>query len=91
MAFWSPLLSWLHRLFTSSFLNYNSYIQVLSVIAAAVLSCFEHQDICVEPHPDAPILATSGFDHDIKLWLPTAEQPTDLDGLENVSFLDKIL
>ncbi|XP_015755627.1 PREDICTED: DDB1- and CUL4-associated factor 8-like protein 2 [Acropora digitifera] len=41
-------------------------------------------DICLEPHPQAPILATSGFDHDIKLWLPTAEHPTDLDGLENV-------
>ncbi|KAK2566700.1 DDB1- and CUL4-associated factor 8 [Acropora cervicornis] len=39
---------------------------------------------CLEPHPHAPFLATSGLDHDIKLWLPTAEQPTDLDGLENV-------
>ena len=72
---------------------YDTYIQVLRipVITEAVLSCFEHQDICLEPHPQAPILATSGFDHDIKLWLPTAEQPTDLDGLENVSFLNKIL
>ncbi|XP_074633662.1 DDB1- and CUL4-associated factor 8-like isoform X2 [Acropora palmata] len=40
-------------------------------------------DICLEPHPHAPVLATSGFDHNIKLWLPTAEQPTNLDGLES--------
>ncbi|KAK2566684.1 DDB1- and CUL4-associated factor 8 [Acropora cervicornis] len=48
-------------------------------------------DICLEPHPHAPVLATSGFDHNIKLWLPTAEQPTNLDGLESVSFLNIIL
>ncbi|XP_044180066.1 DDB1- and CUL4-associated factor 8-like, partial [Acropora millepora] len=41
-------------------------------------------DICLEPHPHAPVLATSGHDHNIKLWLPTAEQPTNLDGLESV-------
>ena len=40
---------------------------------------------CLEPHPNAPILATSGLDHDIKLWVPTAEEPTALDGLKNVS------
>jgi len=40
---------------------------------------------CLEPHPNAPVLATSGLDHDVKLWLPTAEEPTALDGLKNVS------
>ena len=40
---------------------------------------------CLEPHPSAPILATSGLDHDIKLWLPTGEEPTALDGLKKVS------
>ncbi|RMX60890.1 hypothetical protein pdam_00003491 [Pocillopora damicornis] len=39
---------------------------------------------CLEPHPFAPILATSGLDHDVKIWLPTAEEPTSLDGLKNV-------
>ena len=42
----------------------------------------------MEPHPHAPILATGGLDHNIKLWVPTAQQPTDLDGLINVSFLN---
>ncbi|XP_015755628.1 PREDICTED: DDB1- and CUL4-associated factor 8-like [Acropora digitifera] len=41
-------------------------------------------EVCVEPHPHAPVLATGGLDHNIKLWLPTAEQPTNLDGLESV-------
>lgn len=40
---------------------------------------------CLEPHPFAPILATSGLDHDVKIWLPTAEEPTSLDGLKKVS------
>ena len=43
-----------------------------------------YQVNCLEPHPTAPVLATSGLDHDIKLWVPTAEKPTSLDGLENV-------
>ncbi|XP_055629270.1 DDB1- and CUL4-associated factor 8 isoform X2 [Toxorhynchites rutilus septentrionalis] len=25
---------------------------------------------CLEPHPEYPILATSGLDHDIKIWVP---------------------
>ncbi|XP_067034508.1 DDB1- and CUL4-associated factor 8-like isoform X6 [Acropora muricata] len=41
-------------------------------------------DIRLEPHPHAAVLATSGHDYNIKLWLPTAEQPTNLDGLESV-------
>ncbi|XP_067674843.1 DDB1- and CUL4-associated factor 8-like [Haliotis asinina] len=35
----------------------------------------------LEPHPIAPILATSGLDHDVKVWAPTAEEPTRLKGL----------
>ena len=38
----------------------------------------------LEPHPHAPILATSGLDHDVKIWLPTAEEPTDRNGLKEV-------
>lgn len=54
----------------------------------AVLLC---QVNCLEPHPNAPVLATSGLDHDIKLWLPTAKEPTALDGLKNVSTMNKLL
>ncbi|XP_033757845.1 DDB1- and CUL4-associated factor 8-like [Pecten maximus] len=35
----------------------------------------------LEPHPFAPVLATSGLDHDVKVWAPTAEEPTQLDKL----------
>uniref|UniRef100_A0A7N8YNZ6 DDB1 and CUL4 associated factor 8 n=1 Tax=Mastacembelus armatus TaxID=205130 RepID=A0A7N8YNZ6_9TELE len=39
---------------------------------------------CLEPHPHLPGMATSGLDHDIKLWAPTAESPTTLKGLKEV-------
>ncbi|KAL4229253.1 DDB1- and CUL4-associated factor 8 [Mactra antiquata] len=38
----------------------------------------------LEPHPFAPVLATSGLDHDVKIWAPTAENPTDLKGLSKL-------
>lgn len=34
---------------------------------------------CLEPHPSAPILATSGLDHDIKIWMPTAQEPANIE------------
>ncbi|KAK6468545.1 DDB1- and CUL4-associated factor 8 [Huso huso] len=39
---------------------------------------------CLEPHPHLPVLATSGLDHDVKIWAPTAETPTGLRGLKEV-------
>lgn len=39
---------------------------------------------CLEPHPLLPCLATSGLDHDVKVWLPTRNEPTPLDGLKKV-------
>ena len=39
---------------------------------------------CLEPHPHLPGLATSGLDHNVKLWAPTAENPTGLKGLKEV-------
>ncbi|KAJ8397349.1 hypothetical protein AAFF_G00438980 [Aldrovandia affinis] len=39
---------------------------------------------CLEPHPHLPGLATSGLDHDVKLWAPTAETPTALKGLKEM-------
>ena len=32
----------------------------------------------LEPHPYYPYLAISGLDNDIKLFMPTADSPTDL-------------
>ncbi|XP_053511799.1 DDB1- and CUL4-associated factor 8-like [Artibeus jamaicensis] len=39
---------------------------------------------CLEPHPYLPVMATSGLDHDVKIWAPTAEDPTQLLGLKDV-------
>lgn len=38
----------------------------------------------MEPHPTSPILATSGLDDDVKIWIPTKEKdplmgPNNLD------------
>ncbi|XP_061461550.1 DDB1- and CUL4-associated factor 8 isoform X3 [Rhineura floridana] len=39
---------------------------------------------CLEPHPHLPVLATSGLDHDVKIWAPTDDVPTELTGLKEV-------
>ncbi|KAJ3286613.1 DDB1- and CUL4-associated factor 6 [Borealophlyctis nickersoniae] len=39
---------------------------------------------CVQPHPSIPCLATSGIDHDVKIWTPTANAPCDLSDLEEI-------
>ncbi|XP_002762791.3 DDB1- and CUL4-associated factor 8-like protein 1 [Callithrix jacchus] len=38
----------------------------------------------LEPHPYLPMLVTSGLDHDVKIWTPTAEAATELAGLKDV-------
>ena len=39
----------------------------------------------LEPHPHLPLLATSGLDSDIKLWMPTASQPANMSTLQRAS------
>ncbi len=39
---------------------------------------------CLEPHPHIPVLATSGLDHNVKIFTPSASQPTKLDGVDEV-------
>uniref|UniRef100_A0A8C6A771 DDB1-and CUL4-associated factor 8 n=1 Tax=Marmota marmota marmota TaxID=9994 RepID=A0A8C6A771_MARMA len=39
---------------------------------------------CLEAHPHLPVIATSGLDHDAKIWAPTATASTELTGLKNV-------
>ncbi|XP_042229786.1 DDB1- and CUL4-associated factor 8-like isoform X2 [Homarus americanus] len=36
----------------------------------------------LEPHPHIPVLATSGLDDDIKIWVPTCEEDPSLPNLE---------
>ncbi|KAA0192916.1 hypothetical protein HAZT_HAZT002738 [Hyalella azteca] len=31
---------------------------------------------CVRPHPSLPLLASSGIDYDLKLWMPLLPEPT---------------
>jgi WD repeat-containing protein 42A len=50
-------------------------VQFLSGDEAGVVNC-------LEPHPNCPVLATSGLDHEIKIWSPIANEATNLDGLE---------
>jgi len=38
---------------------------------------------CLEPHPRVPIIATSGLDNDIKIWVPSCEQEPTLKGLKS--------
>lgn len=40
---------------------------------------------CLEPHPQIPVLATSGLDDDVKIWVPSCEQEPTLTGLRSVS------
>lgn len=44
---------------------------------------------CLEPHPKIPVLATSGLDSDIKIWVPSCEQAPTMDGLAKVIRLNK--
>ncbi|XP_076239277.1 DDB1- and CUL4-associated factor 8 isoform X2 [Calliopsis andreniformis] len=38
---------------------------------------------CLEPHPRFPILATSGLDYDVKIWVPSCQRPPDMEDLES--------
>jgi hypothetical protein len=40
---------------------------------------------CLEPHPQIPVLATSGLDDDVKIWVPSCEQEPTMAGLKSVS------
>ncbi|CAG9129109.1 unnamed protein product [Plutella xylostella] len=39
---------------------------------------------CIETHPRAPVLATSGLDKDVKIWIPMSGEDPDYSGLEAV-------
>lgn len=38
-----------------------------------LLQADQHVVNCLQPHPTEPLLATSGIDHDVKLWAPVGE------------------
>nr|XP_044996420.1 DDB1- and CUL4-associated factor 8-like [Jaculus jaculus] len=37
----------------------------------------------IDPHPNLPVMASSGLDHEVKIWAPTAEAPTKLAGIRD--------
>ena len=39
----------------------------------------------LEPHPSLPVLATSGLDDDVKIWMPTSNKETSKDEIEKVN------
>ncbi|XP_028135680.1 DDB1- and CUL4-associated factor 6 isoform X1 [Diabrotica virgifera virgifera] len=39
-----------------------------------LLQADQHVVNCLQPHPTLPLLATSGIDHDVKLWAPILEE-----------------
>ncbi|CAH6783512.1 Dcaf8l [Phodopus roborovskii] len=45
---------------------------------------------CIDPHPYLPVLASSGLDHEVKIWEPTAESSRKLTGLKNVIKINKL-
>lgn len=52
-----------------------------------LLQADQHVVNCLQPHPTLPILATSGIDHDIKLWAPILEEPSfDAKMADDVSY-----
>lgn len=51
-----------------------------------LLQADHHVVNCLQPHPTLPILATSGIDHDVKLWAPIRDEPSfDTKMAEDVS------
>lgn len=42
---------------------------------------------CIEAHPCTPVIATSGIENDVKIWTPTALEPSSPVKLEEVKFI----
>ena len=40
----------------------------------------------LEPHPSLPVLATSGLDDEVKIWLPTNTSTLDWNEVEQVLY-----
>ncbi|XP_043270533.1 DDB1- and CUL4-associated factor 8-like [Venturia canescens] len=51
--------------------NTEAIVQYLPADAEGVVNC-------VKPHPHIPILASSGLDSDVKIWIPSAVNPPSL-------------
>lgn len=45
----------------------------------------------LEPHPYFPIIATSGLEHDVKIWQPISEKAVDFKRLKSVGIFEILL
>ncbi|CAK1600604.1 unnamed protein product [Parnassius mnemosyne] len=55
----------------------------------AALVQWLHADVngvvnCIEAHPRFPVLATSGLDKDVKIWIPKSHTDPDYEGMDKV-------
>lgn len=44
---------------------------------------------CIEAHPNLPVIATSGLDDNVKIWVPSCEQPPTFKGLKKTVLLNE--
>jgi len=58
----------------------------LSVVLCCCVYKYCWQVNVLEPHPHLPLLATSGLDSDVKLWMPTASEPANMSTLQRASY-----
>ncbi|KAI6646603.1 DDB1- and CUL4-associated factor 8-like [Oopsacas minuta] len=53
-----------------------------------IVQCMEGDETgvvnCLEQHPSAPVLATSGLDSDVKIFMPCSLRPTSLSKLDHI-------
>ncbi|XP_023933984.2 DDB1- and CUL4-associated factor 8 isoform X2 [Bicyclus anynana] len=64
-----------------------SYIYVWEKESEAIVQWMEG-DLngvnCIETHPRFPVMATSGLDKDVKIWIPKKEKDPDYKGMDKV-------
>lgn len=59
-------------------------VRICSCWIIVLQDSFALQVNVLEPHPHLPILATSGLDNEIKMWVPTREEEPKLPNLQKV-------
>jgi nuclear receptor interaction protein len=49
----------------------------------------QHVVNCLQPHPIYPVLASSGIDHDVKVWSPLLPEPRNLGDVTKIVALNE--
>ncbi|XP_013149060.1 PREDICTED: DDB1- and CUL4-associated factor 8 [Papilio polytes] len=65
-----------------------SYLYIWDADSEAIVQWLQADDSgvvnSIEGHPRFPVLATSGLDKDVKIWVPTRQTDPDYEGMEKV-------